>query len=606
LLDDYAFLGNAFHFSARDYLPNAGDTFYRPISRGAYFALLWAVGDLGPLLGHGINALALALIACLVGGAGARLGGHRSGILSGILFAGLACAPTLVAWVSCSQDLLAMLCAMLALHSRLSGRKYLAVGFIALGALCKETAFAVVPALLLVDLVRGLQNPGWKREVSTYAILAGAWLVIHPAARLAGDFTSGKAGYVGVPRLHEALMHAGSYALEVCNLRLGRTLLTWSPWEVVLLAISVLVGIAWIWFALARTDRLGDSLRHPVMVGALMAVGPFLLTSATLLKWSPYYAAFPALGTSIAVGAWLRGRSRLKSTAMIAVFLALGLVSRTSESKTAILTENDIRISSDAHQLFNANLRKVLPIVPHGAQLLFSIQAKGRARIYHSIHDYKMPQLLYRDRTLTVRKPEEREAMDGPEFLLAVYKDLDIISVDPISFAVASASGETPSYHTVEHALRTYAVGLANTGRIDDGASLLVRMPDADLGYETLHHRMAAMVLLAAGRETDARRLATGVPQPSRRWVMETIPAILAQQPPEGPFDASGLRAFGIDSTDVDAIRELARVYLTQRLADPAGRFGRRLLILAPGDSVGLAAVAVSDSAQASRTPGRQ
>ncbi|MEK7347537.1 MAG: hypothetical protein AABZ94_01560 [Candidatus Eisenbacteria bacterium] len=606
LWDDYAFLNNALRNRLWDFLPDPSDAFYRPLSRGVYFAILYIARDSGALLGHWINVVTLSLTACLVGAAGARLGGKQVGLCSGVVFAGLACVPTLVAWTCCSQDLLAMLFVMLALHYRMSGRTMAALFCMAFGILSKETALVTIPAILAVDWVRGRPTKGLWRETGLYALLVVAWASIHPAMRIliARGFRPGGTGYVGLAGLTDTLKHAGTYVLELCNLRVGVLDLTWSPWEIVVLIASAIGGTAATWYL------LGEPSRHPhrrqvVVVGILLAVGPWLLTSAMVLGSSQYYAAFPGLGTSLILGSWLARRSRRVAVGFVALFLVLGLWSRATEMKTAYLTEGDLRISSRAHvELWRAMLR-LQPTLPAGSQVLISVQAHGRLRVYHQVYNYQMPCLWYRDPTLEIGKPENRKAVNAPEFLFAVPQDLDIVRIDPFTFRTTTASGRPPAYLTVEQALRTYAMGLAGCGETDAAARLLVGMPEIDRNFESLHHRMAVMFLMADGREEDAKKLLSGIPPATRDWALDNLPAVLAQQPAMRTFDAAGLRAFGVDSTDVDALRRLTGWYLRRRYPDPAGRFADRLLARSPHDSTGLAAAAVRDSAFAARSKAR-
>jgi hypothetical protein len=285
----------------------------------------------------------------------------------------------------------------------------------------------------------------------------------------------------------------------------------------------------------------------------------------------------------------------------MAVFFALGLWSRATDMDEIYLTENNLRISSVAHETFRSSLLRVQPTVPEGSQLLFSVQAAGRLRVYHQVYGYQMPRYWYRDRTLVIRKPEDRLPTNGPEFLFAVAPDLDVVRIDPASLTVASSSGRQPHYLVVEQALRTYAMGLAGAGETNAAARLLVEMPEVDVNFEILHHRMAIMFLLADGREEDARRLAEGIPPTPASWAMDNLPAVLAQQPRRRYFDAAGMRAFGVDTTNIAALRELTRWFVVRGYYDVAGRFGDRILSLAPTNPLALRAIALRDSVEAVR-----
>ena len=620
LWDDYAFLNNILRLQLLDFLPDPTDAFYRPLSRGLYFSILSAARESGPLLGHVINVIVLALIACLVGSLGTRLGGRRVGLCAGILFAGLACVPTLVAWTCCSQDLLAMLLVMLALQCRLSGRRWAALGCMALGIASKETTMVVIPAVLATDWVLRRPARGFRRETAAYALLVVAWAAIHPAMKilLARGFRAGGTGYVGLASPLETLKHAATYVLEVCNLRVGVLDISWSRWEVSGLIAALIGAIVGAWYLLderrgagknsrveSRTTGTVTSIRPVVVMGLLLALGPWILTSAMVLGTSQYYAAFPGMGTSLVLGAFLSRRPRRLAVLCIGVYLSMGLWSRATEMKSAYLTESDLRISSGAHVRLWKAMLQLQPTIPSGSQVLISVQAHGRLRVYHQVYSYQMPCLWYRDPTLAIRKPENRKAGSAQEFLFSVPQNLDIVRIDPFTYQTTSSSGRAPAYLTVEQALRTYAVGLAATGETDAAARLLVEMPEIDRSYEMFHHRMAVMFLLADGRDEDAAKLMAGIPPATRDWRIDNLIPVLAQQPTSRNFDSAGLRAFGVDSTDADALRRITGSYLRWRYPDPAGRFARRLLALVPRDSTGIAAAAVWDSASTARSRGR-
>jgi len=601
LWDDYLFLNNTLDLNLRDFLPDPADPFYRPLSRGIYFAILSAAHQSGPIIGHMINLACIALIASLLTGLGARLAGRKVGLVSGVVFAGLGCVPMLVGWACCSQDLLAMLLVLLAIHFRLSDRDGPALLCVALALLGKETALAAIPAIVAIDWLRGRDRSRLPKTALSYALLIITWASIHPAARtlLLRAFKSGATGYVGLQAPLVALKQAGKYLLTLGNLRVGRFDPTWSTGVTVLLVVVAGAAAAFLWRELTPAVGKGTSAaaqRPIIILGALLTLGPWLLTSTMLHTWSPYYASFPGMGACLLLGVWLTSVRRAAAIAFLSVFFMLGIWARASAIDTSYITEREMRVASDALKVVETRFRTVLPSVPSGSQILISVQAKGTVRVYYQIYGYRTPRLWYRDPTLLVRKPEQRLDVGTQDFLLAVAPDLDIVRIEPFTWAVSTASGRRPDYSVVEQALRTYAMGLAGTGEIDAAARLLVEMPEIDRSFEALHHRMAVMFLIAADRLDDAAKLEAGIPPATREWSLGNLPAILAQQPTERNFDSAGMRAFQIDTTDVSALRDLTRWYFLRRYWKPAGRFGERVLSLVPGDSVGLAAIAFRDS----------
>jgi hypothetical protein len=207
-----------------------------------------------------------------------------------------------------------------------------------------------------------------------------------------------------------------------------------------------------------------------------------------------------------------------------------------------------------------------------------------------------MPSIWYGDPTIVCRKPEDRVAGAQPEYLIVVLPDLDVVIVDPATSEVVSASGRRPHYLQVEQALRTYAVGLWGSGETDAGARLLVEMPEIDRNWEAFHHRIAVAMLLADRRGEDAAKLLAGIPPAERSWSLENLPALLAQQPRHRNFDAHALTAFGVDSTDTDALRIIVGSLLQRGYYEPAGRLGTRLLAFDPEDPLGRRTIAARDS----------
>lgn len=603
LWDDYAFLNNVLKLRLSDFLPDPSGTFYRPISRWLYFTILYAAGESGPLLGHWINIVALSLTASLVTGAGARLRGLRTGVIAGFLFAGLACVPTLVAWTSCSQDLLAILFVMLALHCRLSGRNAAALALTAAALLSKETALAAIPVLVLVDWAVNPAAGRVRRHLVSYLLLVGAWALVHPGIKtlLSRGMRFGATGYVGLQGPAEGFAQAGGYVLELANLNVGRFAPTWNTVECLIVALAVVAALVCVWRALGSSSPSTPAHRPILILGSLLTMGPLILTSVMVHGSAQYYAAFPGVGSCLLLATWLDNRPRTVVAAIAALYFALGLWSRASEMKTSYLTESDFRVSSGAHRRLQASLLRLQPEVPPGSQLLFSVQAHGKLRVYHQVYAYQMPRLWYRDPSLVVRKPEDRAEVAGPEFLFAVSPDLDVIKIDPVTYAAVSANGRSLDYYVVEQALRTYAMGLAGIGETDIAARLLVEMPEVHVSFEMLHHRMALMFLIAAGREDDARRLADGIPNTPRSWALVNLPPVLAQQPRRRNFDGAGMRAFGVDTTDVSALRELTRWFDSRGYLDVGGRFGDRILAISPADPMALRATSRRDSLEAVR-----
>jgi len=149
LSDDFVFLdasrGIGQLFSSFDVYSN----YFRPIGRELYFLLGHALAGNHPLPFHVLNFLVLLGVVLLVVALAGRLAGPRAGLLAGGAYALLYSHRLALAWVSCAQDLLAALFAMLSIHALLSGRRARAGAAHLLALLSKESvaAFPLVIAL---------------------------------------------------------------------------------------------------------------------------------------------------------------------------------------------------------------------------------------------------------------------------------------------------------------------------------------------------------------------------------------------------------------------------------------------------------------------------
>ena len=198
--DDFDFLARTQNLTWDKFLPDPRIIFYRPLSREGYFGILWAFGPDGALWGHVMNAILLAVAVVLLASCASRLGGTRAGFFSGALFAALGTLPVLVGTINCVQDLLAIVFILLALKCHLDGKPLFGVLAMAGALLSKETAVALLPAMLGVEWVVG---SGWRRIRNVglgYAGLLLAWIAIHPGfhALASRKFASGGVGYIGL------------------------------------------------------------------------------------------------------------------------------------------------------------------------------------------------------------------------------------------------------------------------------------------------------------------------------------------------------------------------------------------------------------------------
>lgn len=160
--------------------------YYRPLSRQIYFAALGAFGGGLPWLFHAFNFAAfLGALALLADALRALL--PRPGVMAGVLFfAVLPFQRVNLTWVSCSQDLLALLFALatLALHRRDRAGPAAFCGVLAMAS--KESAWPLPLALIAWDaLVAGRTWGAALRRARPVAIAAAAWIALAAAMRAA-------------------------------------------------------------------------------------------------------------------------------------------------------------------------------------------------------------------------------------------------------------------------------------------------------------------------------------------------------------------------------------------------------------------------------------
>jgi len=591
LWDDYNFLTNAVFYQLHDWLPASDDPFYRPISRGVYFSLLDLAGRGGAGLGHVLNMGFLLGIVILLGSFVARIAGRKAGIMAGILFAGLGAAPALVAWTCLDQDLLAILFTLIALHLRLSQRNGLALIAIAAGLLSKETTLAVIPAFVLFDWILDRKPYRIVRHATVYAALIAAWGAIHPAIRIlvSRGLRSGATGYVGLEHPERWPIHAARYLMSFLNVPAFWPVPEWPLYGVVLL----IAGGTSAYFIVRQADsEIEDSSPSPtvsqkrfVWLAVVLAAGPLILTSAMIRGWAPYYAAFPAVGFSMAAGVGLASLPLRTQLAVLGIYLTLGIWSRGGVKNPEESTESNFQLVDTALKKVESGFRRLYPQFPPNTQVVLSVQARGRGSIYIHMYAFQVLRIWYRDRTLRAVRPEERTRPNGPELLTLITPDWDVVDIDPRTLFARSASRREPDYYQCEGAVRAYAVGLAGSGQTDDAVGLLLHLPEINAGLQSVHRRMAAMLLYADRRDQAAAAILDSTVTLPRGLALADLRAVLAEQPKGRMFDDHGLRAFGISAQDTTAIRELMRWFVRMKYVDVALRFAERLNTLSPGDA---------------------
>ncbi len=574
--EDYAFLADW----RGALLPWPPSAFYRPIPRGLVFGLLDQLGPGSEPVAHAINAGLLALAVWLLEGVTARLAGRRSGFYAALAFATLGAVAVLVGWASFVQELLAIVLVLTALRLELAGRTAWALAAAAAGLLSKETAVLALPAIALGRWITRGSREGLGGRAAASAALGAAWALLHPGIRtlLAHGLRSGATSYVGLEHPERWGPYLGQYLLTLINLPITGLA---TPWPgnrdgVTLLALALLFA-GLVTFARARgaqepgpEEGASVPMVRLAALAALVALPPLLVTATMVRHWAPYFAVPVALGSSMLLGAALARRSPATAGFALAFFLVLGVWCRGLDVESMVCTERNLEASSLAIRRLTAEFRALHPSFPRGSQLLLSTQVRGSLGIYATLHEHQAPRFWYRDPSLLVRRPWEREAGRAHDFLFVITPDRGVVEIDTATLQPV-ASGPTLPPIPLETAVRTYAVGLFQSGEPERAIDALFRAPSGDAAIASVHGRIAAALLLALGRNAEARDVLARVPPVPRDYAMQALRVILLEPLRRRPIEAYVLQAFGFGD-DAAARTELEGWALTNGLPDVAER----------------------------------
>ena len=96
--------------------------------------------------------------------------------------------------------------------------------------------------------------------------------------------------------------------------------------------------------------------------------------------------------------------------------------------------------------------------------------------------------------------------MPGPRHLFAIGSNLEVVEVDLRTFA--PTRGVIPrDIQQFFAAVRSYAFGLAASGDTRQATDILLQMPAPSPTIHSYNRRLAAAVLFAAWRQSDAQRI---------------------------------------------------------------------------------------------------
>jgi hypothetical protein len=331
LCDDYLFIEQARRPLAEtlSHLGALGN-YYRPLSRQLYFEALVPFAAHRPLVFHLVDAAllagAIALLVDLLRGVA-----PRTGVLAGVLwFALIPFQRVNLIWVSCSQDLLALVLSLAAFalvrrgHDRWACLAYL-------GAIAsKEIAFPL-PLLFVAWLALGLPARGapsrrpadLARRFAPFAVIAGAWLAVQLIVRTR-DHAADPAGlHFGAAAFVAALVHGLQSLLGLDHPRgFVRGLMENGP---ALLPLVLLAALAW-WIDDAPRGETSEPA-PPIATRRvlLFAIGWIVLFTLPVgpvaHTWSAYYYTLAAVGGTMIVAVLLRRLDRWGWVALTAGLL---------------------------------------------------------------------------------------------------------------------------------------------------------------------------------------------------------------------------------------------------------------------------------------------
>jgi hypothetical protein len=583
LWDDYDFMGRSLQLESRELLPDPQTLYYRPISRELYFALIHLLGA-SPLVGHILNLFGLLGAMYLLYRCTNIIAGEQAAVYAVLLFSAMGAVPVLVGWVSGSQDLLAIIFVLGALLAELKGRKRMALAF-ALGALLsKETALAIVPALIAASTF-GATRPDRVLSILRYAALVLPYLLLHPALRAISSRGPDAVGAV-LPSAQHSIHSMVLGGLATFNLLLGST--STDAWKTLSLpGLGAIFFSVLAWLSVRRLpppvgQRL--DLRQQLLLSLLLILPPILITALFAPMWSPYYACFPALGLCIGGGALL-GRSRPRvALAGILVYLVLGLWTRTVGLEPTIVTESNLRRTGLALRRVEAEFKSLRSSFPPQSAIYVSTQLGGPAGVYTHMYRFQAPRVWYGEPSLLLLDPNRYQPGMHHEFLFWLTPELDLIEID-LRTLLPRTAGAKPQAFAYHKTLRTFALGRAAGGKTDSAVRILTQMSGREPMVEAYDRRTAAALLIAADRRQEAHTLLRGVPEFSWVEAMEATFAIL-HEPSRGlDLDGAVMEAFGLTPSDVRTNRMLMRAFDENGFSEAALRFARRLTRLSPNDS---------------------
>ena len=589
--DDYLFLTRA-QDGARAALEHTpGAAFYRPISQGLYFLALAPFGASGALVAHLVNLLLVVISTTLLVLLVRDVWGRVAGMYAGIFYASVAPLPSLVAWASGSQDLLAITFLLGALLLRQRGRLAWSVVAAGAGLLSKESILVAWPVLIHWDVLAGRARQRVGVALLAFGAIALAWLLLHPGLRVAlappaeGDIQR----YVGFRNLAVSEHQVRGYLGALVNIPVMAPVSAVPAPVIDCGAIAMVIGLVGV-IAVRRSSADGTeprpSLARAALVGLLLAIPGVILPSLIINRWVAYYACLPALGTALFLGALCGRLPTIPAAAILIAWMGLGVYSRGMDSSNGVLNERSFLEGGRAIRHVETQFRELHPSLPKGSQVLVSVASSGMLGIHGTLVDGQAPRVWYDDASLETVTPERRLPDRTQDVLLRITSDQRVIEILPDSMAYRATDSAPVDEEETHMVLRTYARGLAASGEPGRAARILqtLALRDRREPIRSQDLRLAAMALHAGGEQARAESLLAAAPSIRREFALSGIARILSQPSRQPDVDTLAYWAFGISPDDPDALRYWMVMFYGSEFYLQAQQMAERLQAARPGD----------------------
>jgi hypothetical protein len=568
-----------------------GTAFYRPISQGLYFLALLPFGTSGALLAHLANLFLAVISTLLLVLIVQQVWGRTAGMIAGLVYASFAPLPSLVAWASGSQDLLAIAFLLGALLLRQRGRLGWSIVAAGAGLLSKESILIAWPVLIFWDRLVGRERSRVTHALLGFGALALAWMLLHPGLGmvLAPPAPGDMPRYVGFRNLALSEQHLRGYLAALGHAPLIAPVGAVPAPVVACGAVAAMVALPGLWWALRRGASDPEprvSLSRAALVGILIAIPGVILPSLVINRWVAYYACLPAVGTAIFLGVLCARMPGIPALGFLLAWMALGIWNRGMDPSRGVLNERSFLEGGHATRRVEEGFRAVRPSVPVGSQLLVSVASSGMLGVHGTLIDGQAPRIWYDDPSLRVVEPERREPARAHDVLLRITSDQRVIEILPDSLSHRSNDSSPVDEEELRMVLRTYARGVAASGETERAARLLQNLAERERAEELRSQdlRLAAMALRAGGAETRADRLLAAAPPITRDFARNGVARILAQPTGWPDLDSLAYWAFDVSPDDPEALRYWMAMFYGSELYAQALHMAERLRTARPGD----------------------